>query len=167
MTKIKILKYKRRRKAETNYRDRLALLKSKKLRVVIRKSNRYINVQMIKYSPKGDLVLSTTNSKELIKFGWKASTHNLPAAYLTGLLAGIKTKKEKIYEGVLDIGLYKSIKGNLIYSCLKGLIDSSFKVPYSKEILPNEKRIIGEHIVNQKDLPKHFEEVKQKILQNA
>src|SRR3989344_8162992 len=115
MTKIKILKYKSRREAKTNYKTRLALLKSKKFRVIIRKSNKYINVQMIKYSPKGDLVLSTTNSKELIKFGWKASTHNLPSAYLTGFLAGIKSKKKKINGGILDLGLYQNVKGNLIY----------------------------------------------------
>jgi len=161
MKKNYLTPFKRRRENKTNYRKRLALLKSKKTRLVIRRSLSNISVQFINFVPSGDQTIAEANSTELKKLGW-IRTGNVPASYLTGLLAGKKAKNKKIEEAVLDLGLQISTKGSRIYAALKGVLDSGIKVPCSEEILPSEDRIKGRHI--SKDLEKQFEEVKNKIV---
>jgi len=161
MKKGYLVPFKRRRENKTNYRKRLALLKSKKTRLVIRRSLSNISVQFINFVPEGDQTVAEANSTELKKLGW-VRTGNVPASYLTGLLAGKKAKNKKIEEAVLDIGLQISTKGSRIYAALKGVLDSGIKVPCSEEILPSEDRIRGKHI--SKDLEKQFDEVKNKIV---
>ena len=133
----------RKKEGRTDYRKRFALLKSKQLRLVVRKSNKHILLQLVKYSENGDVVLYTAHSKELKKFGWELSTSNIPAAYLTGLLIGKKSKGE---EAILDIGLQSPIKGSRIFAVLKGASDGGLKIEYSEEVLPKEDRITGKHI---------------------
>ena len=161
MKKGYLVPFKRRRENKTNYRKRLALLKSKKTRLVIRRSLSNISVQFINFVPEGDQTVAEANSTELKKLGW-VRTGNVPASYLTGLLAGKKAKNKKIEEAVLDMGLQISTKGSRIYAALKGVLDSGIKVPCSEEILPSEDRIKGRHI--SKDLEKQFEEIKNKIV---
>jgi large subunit ribosomal protein L18 len=155
-----LIHFKRRRKKKTNYRKRLALLKSEKTRLVIRKRLSNISIQFINFKPEGDLTIASAFSTELKKLGWNR-TGNLPAAYLTGLLAGKRAKDKKIEEAVLDLGLQTSTKGSRIYAALKGILDSGIKVPHSKEILPSEERIRGKHI--SEDVVKQFEDIKKKI----
>jgi len=140
---------------KTDYKKRLLLLKSRKPRLVIRKSLRNIQLQMISYGKDGDKVIVSSHSNQLKKFGWKYHNGNLSAAYLTGLIFGLKAKSKNIKEAVLDIGLYRSIKGSVLFAALKGAIESGLAIPHSKEILPDEKRI------ENKD---GFKEVKEKIL---
>lgn len=154
-----ILKFKRRLSRKTNYRKRLGLLKSDRARLVIRKSLSNISVQLVNYDAKGDNTVASAVSSELKKFGW-TRTGNIPAAYLTGLLAG-KKAKGKVTEAVLDLGLQTSTKGSRIYAALKGVVDSGVNVPHSAEILPSEDRISGKHISD--EVAKQFEEVKKKI----
>jgi len=164
--KEKTVQFKRKRKGKTNYKKRLKLLVSNKLRLVIRKSLGNIIIQIIEYNPKGDRVICSSHSRELEKFGWNLDKSNLPASYLTGLLLGKKAKEKKVKEAVLDIGLNPSTKGSRIYAALKGTIDAGLNVSHSKEILPKEERIRGEHIAKFKrvvDIGKKFEEVKKKI----
>lgn len=146
MKKGYVVKHRRRREKKTNYRKRLALLKSGKVRVVVRKSVKHMRVQFVKYDEKGDKTIVQTFSKELAKYGWNHYCGNVPAAYLTGLLAGLKAKKSGIKEGILDIGLQTSTKGSRIYAALKGVLDAGIHVPHSEEILPSEDRIYGKHI---------------------
>jgi len=159
--------FKRRRLGKTDYQKRLKLLLSKKPRLVVRKSLKYITAQVIEFDKVGDKTLVAASSKELGKHGWKFGFDNLPAAYLTGLLAGKKIAKAGIKEVVLDSGLYSSTKGNRIYAVVKGVIDSGIKVPISEEVLPTEERIKGTHIANYldkfKNLPEEFEKIKQKV----
>ncbi len=162
------VRHRRRREGRTDYKKRLELLKGRKDRLAIRKTNKHIIIQVIKYAPEGDKVLLTANSKELEKKGWKHSLKNIPAAYLTGLLAGVKAKEKKINGAVLDIGLYSPLKGSRIYAALKGVIDSGLKIPAGKEIFPGEERLKGEHI--SKYLEKHktitqdYEKIKSELL---
>ncbi len=146
MKKGYIVQHRRRREKKTNYRKRLALLKSGKIRVVIRRSVKNIRIQFVEWNGKGDETLSQTFSKELKKYGWDHYCGNVPASYLTGFLAGIKAKKKGIKEGVLDIGIQTSTKGSRIYAALKGLLDAGIEIPHSPEILPAEDRIYGKHI---------------------
>jgi large subunit ribosomal protein L18 len=156
----RIINFKRRIKKKTNYAKRIGLLKSEKTRLVIRRSLSNISIQFINFKVNGDETIAAANSTELKKIGWNKSG-NVPAAYLTGLLAGKKAKSKNIKEAVLDLGLQTSTKGSRIYAALKGVLDSGINVPHSKDILPSDERIRGEHI--SKDLSKQFEEVKNKI----
>jgi len=76
--------FKRRRDGKTNYRRRLALVKSGKNRVVIRKSLNNILIQIVSSTFEGDKTLTTAFSKELRDMGWNFHCGNTPAAYLTG-----------------------------------------------------------------------------------
>ena len=174
---------------KTDYHRRLRLLKSRKPRIVVRKSVKNVICQVVEYHIAGDKTLFSADSKELSKFGWDAGTGNIPAAYLTGLLCGVRAKK-KVKEAVLDSGLYRSTKGNRLYAALKGAVDGGLNVPHSEEVLPNEDRIKGQHIASYAErvkkesaesykkmfsgylkakvvpesLPAHFEEVRASIL---
>ena len=159
--------FRRRREGRTNYKKRLKLLLSRKPRLVVRKSLKYIRAQIVEFDPKGDKTLVSAFSRELKKFGWKYSCDTTPAAYLTGLLIGKRALEKGIKEAVLDMGLYPSTKGSRIYACVKGALDAGLKIPVSEEVLPPEERIKGLHIASYlekfKDLPEEFEKIKKKI----
>lgn len=141
------LPFRRRLENKTNYKKRLALLKSGKPRLVVRKSLNHIVAQVIGFTPKGDIVLASASSQELKKMGWDSGTGNIPSAYLVGLMAGRRALKNKINEAVFDMGLYSNIKGSRINSVLKGALDSGLLVPHSEDILPSDDRVRGKHIV--------------------
>ncbi|MEA3379063.1 MAG: 50S ribosomal protein L18 [Nanoarchaeota archaeon] len=162
--KTTLVKHRRKREGKTDYKKRLKLLSSNKPRLVIRKSLKNINVQIIEYEPKGDLVRISAHTRELIRYGWRGYRRNLPAAYLVGLLCGLKAKKSKIKEAVLDIGLYASVKGSVLYAALKGVVDAGIKVPHDKGILPPEDRLMGLHTKEPEKSKKNFLEVKEKLL---
>jgi large subunit ribosomal protein L18 len=136
--------FKRRLKGLTDYRARLKLLRSKKPRLVIRKTNTRLIAELIEYNPSGDRVLAYATTNELGKFGWNFSKKNTPSAYLLGFLIGKKALKKGVKDAVLDIGL--QTKGSRIYAFLKGAIDAGLNVPHSEDVLPSEERIKGKHI---------------------
>lgn len=152
-----------RRKAEqrTDYRNRLALIRSGLPKISVRRSNKYISGQIIEYRPDGDAVLCSVHSRELVPLGWKHSCKSIPASYLSGLLLGSKAKKAKIGEAVLDIGFHASIPGSRIYAFLKGCSDAGINVPHSEDILPADERISGAHIGE--DVAKEMEAVKSSM----
>jgi large subunit ribosomal protein L18 len=160
----KILALKRRRKEKTNYKRRLGLLKSNKPRLAIRKSNNYITLQLIEFNVKNlkENTKLAYSSKKLDEFGWKYSKKNLPACYLAGLALGLLCKKEKIKEGILDLGLNKVTKGNKLFSALLGCVEGGLNINYSDKHIPSEDRIKGKHISS--EIEKNFEITKQKIL---
>ncbi|MBI2507590.1 50S ribosomal protein L18 [Candidatus Woesearchaeota archaeon] len=151
----KNVSYRRKREGKTDYKNRLSLLKSRKPRLIIRKSLRNVQLQLATYNKQGDKVMVSSHSNQLKKFGWASHKGNLQAAYLTGLMLGLKAKSKNVKEAVLDLGLARSVKGSVLYAALKGAIDSGLNVPHSKDIIPEEKKIAG------KD---GFKETKEKIL---
>ena len=155
-----IMKHRRRREKKTNSRKRLALLLSNKPRLVVRRKLNNISVQLVSYKPEGDITLASAVSQELKKVGWRFSTGNTPAAYLTGYLAGSRAKS-KNDSAVLDTGLHTLTKGSRIYAALKGAVDAGLKIPHSVQIFPKEERIKGTHI--SKELESNFQEVLQKL----
>ena len=184
--------FRRRREGKTNYHKRLKLLKSKKPRLVVRKSLNHHIAQIIVYDPKGDRTIVSAHTRELIRdFSWKGHTGNTPSAYLLGLLIGYKAKKAGVEEAILDIGLHPPTRGSSVFAVLKGAVDAGLNVPHSEEIFPEDYRIRGEHVaeyakaLKQEDetlyrkqfggylvkglepekLPEHFEEVKAKIIE--
>ena len=139
--------FRRRKDGKTDYHKRLKLLKSRKLRVVIRASNDHIRVQIIQSKLGGDKVLISAFSKELTsKYGWNANTGNIPAAYLTGYLAGLRAKNKNIQDGIFDLGIF--YHRNRVLAACKGLVDTGINIPYRKEFFPEslENRIKGIHI---------------------
>jgi len=165
MRKTKLVKLRRKREGKTNYRKRLSLLKSGKLRLVVRTSLKHVLVQVVKYEDDGDRILVSANSSELRKYGWDNYLRNLPASYLTGLVCGIKAKKQGLNHFVLDVGLKRLFKGNVIYTAMKGVLDSGVEVAHGEEIFPSEERLKGQHISEK--VVKDFETVKAKILKEA
>jgi large subunit ribosomal protein L18 len=160
--------FKRRRLGKTDYRKRLKLLLSKKPRLVVRKSLKYVRAQIVEFDKIGDKTLVAAGSEELKKFGWKFPADNLPAAYLTGLMIGKKAVKKGVKEAVLDAGLYPSTAGSRIYAVVRGAMDAGLKMSAKEKVLPKEERIRGMHIAGYlekfKNLPEEFEKIKQKIL---
>ena len=144
--KIKMVPHRRKREGKTNYRKRLRLLTSKKCRLVVRKSGHNTLAQIIEYKENGDKVLVAVSTRELLKYNWKHSRSNIPAAYLIGLLLAKKAKAKKCNEAILDLGLQMSTKGSRLYAVLKGVVDGGLNIPHSEEILPSEERLHGKHI---------------------
>jgi large subunit ribosomal protein L18 len=160
-----IVPHRRRREGKTDYRKRLSLVKSKKLRFVVRKSNQAVICQIVEYGHTGDKTLLTVNSFDLKKLGWTGPTGNIPAAYLTGMLCAKKALEKKVKEAILDIGLYRATRGNRLFAALKGAIDGGLDIPHSKEAFPSEDRIAGRHIPAPAGdkVVKEFEDVRKKI----
>ena len=136
--------FKRRRDSLTNYVKRLALLKSMKPRMVVRKSSKGVLVHFVEYAENGDKTIAAANSKELAKFGWQ-SRSNTPTTYLTALLAGTRAKGKGVSEFVLDIGLATPSKGALVFAAIKGAVDAGLKTKYEEGMF-DAGRIRGEHI---------------------
>lgn len=137
--------FKRKIKGKTNYKKRLNYLKSKKIRLMIRISTNNVILQAVKFETDGDKVLNTTRATELRKFGWSYNTGNIPAAYLAGLLFGTKIK-DKVNEGIIDLGLQSITKGTRIPAAIKGIADSGIKINYEESILPSEDTLSGKII---------------------
>jgi len=165
--------YRRRKEGKTNYHRRLKLLKSKMLRVVIRASNNHVRVQIVQSKLGGDKVLISANSMELAsKFGWKANTGNIPAAYLTGYLAGLRAKKNNIQEALLDLGIF--YHRNRVLAAFKGVLEAGINVPFREEFFPQnlEERIKGSHIENYAKIlktedPEKYEQLFSEYLQKS
>lgn len=133
----------RRQENKTDYVARLAILKSNKARLLVRRTNRYLIVQFVTSNDAQDSVLLTVNSRDLLEKGWpadkKGSLKSRAAAYLTGMLAAKTAMTKGIKEAVFDSGMHRNIGKSRIYSVLKGAVDAGLKIPHSADVLPNEK----------------------------
>jgi large subunit ribosomal protein L18 len=178
---------KRIREKKTNYRKRSSLLLGRKRFVTTKFSNQNVLTQLIEPDISGDKVIAYAHSSNLENLGWKGSSNSLPACYLTGLLLGKKASHVGIGNAILYTG--KDAYTQRTASCLKGIIDGGIEIPFSKESLPSDDRIRGEHIskyalsikndnelytarfsnmlkrgLNPEDYKTHFELVKNEIL---
>lgn len=153
--------FRRRREGRTDYRHRAALLRGGVVRMVVRKSNRHVRVQLVEYTDKGDKVLVSAVSKELEELGWKASGKSTPGSYLTGFLAGKRAKEKEIGKAVLDIGLREPTKGATVFAAMKGAVDAGLEIPHSEDMVPSKDRISGKHM--HEGTVAMFESTKSKI----
>ena len=183
------LAFRRRREGKTDYRRRRALLLSGLPRMVVRPTLKNIHVQIIETGEGGDRSIACASSKELKRFDWRGGTGNIPAAYLTGLLAGRRAVAKGISRAVLDIGPRGATAGSRAFAALKGALDAGLELPHGDGILPQESRIKGEHIASYakglseasggyggmfslyigaglgpEGIPDHFDQVKRAIL---
>ncbi len=95
-----------------------------------------------------------------------------------------------VLNNVIYIGLRRYLPGSRISAILKGVIDAGLEIPADIKSMPSKERINGEHISNYaksllkmdkekykrlfskriksglkpEEYPKHFEEIKKKIL---
>ena len=154
------LYFRRRREGRTNFAKRLALVKSGKTRMVVRRSNKGILIQFIDFDPKGDKTLLTVTGNHLSKTYKWTSKRNVWTAYLAGLMAGKMARKKGIKGFVLDLGMYVPSKGSVIFAAQKGAADAGLETSWDKEKVPESK------LTNVPDkYKKLFDEVKGKINQ--
>ncbi len=136
---------KRRRQHKTDYHRRLILLKGNFPRLVIRKTNKYLILQIVESKNAQDKICFSANTKELLKKGWpeenKGSLKSVTAAYLTGFLLGKKANLNK--KIILDSGLIPSTAGSKIYAAVKGLVDSGIEISYNEKMFPSQERLEG------------------------
>lgn len=154
--------HRRRREQKTDYQQRRKLLKSGKPRAVVRTSNKNTRTHLAHFKKEGDENTAYSVSSELENYGWEHATGNIPAAYLTGFLTGIKAEED---EAVLDLGIREKKNGGRIFAAVQGMNDAGLEVPVGDEAVPEEERLRGEHIQEMKgeDVPSNFEEVKENI----
>jgi large subunit ribosomal protein L18 len=158
--------FKRKKSHKTDYTKRLALLKSKDFRFIVRLSNNLVKMQIVDYSINGDKTLVSTTSKELTKLGWNYSLKNTSAIYLTSLLLCSKAKSKNIKKVIFDLGLKNYKAKSKIFAALKGIVDFGLECPYNEKAFPIDERICGkvssEFLKN--NMNKDFENIKEKIL---
>jgi len=154
--------FRRRREGKTDYRVRLRLLRSGEPRAVVRFSGRRIRVSIVRYDPVGDRVVAVAESEELGRLGFPgASLASTPAAYLTGYLAGLRSKSAGEESAVLDSGIRRPTQGGRLAAALKGLLDSGVSVPHGEGGFPSPDRLGGTHLP--KPLPQPLEAYKMKL----
>jgi large subunit ribosomal protein L18 len=153
--------FRRRREGRTDYRKRLQLLRAHAPRAVVRKTNAGVIVQVCAYSDRGDQVLAGAVAQELRKLGWTGSTGNLPAAYLTGFLAGKRAAAKGVTAAVLDLGRQHPTKGGRLFAVLKGLLDAGVDIPHDAGVLPDPERVQGAHLGG--DAAQRFAATKSKV----
>ncbi|MBW3583145.1 MAG: 50S ribosomal protein L18 [Euryarchaeota archaeon] len=153
--------FRRRRQGRTDFRLRLRLLRSRKPRVVVRRTNNNFVVQFVAFTETGDQVLAAAQATDLRGLGWTAHTGNSGAAYLTGLLAGVRAKEAGITEGVLDIGRNPPVPGSRVFAGLAGAVAAGIDIPHGETVIPSEERVNGS--AKGDEAVALFEEVKSKI----
>ena len=183
-----VVKFRRLRERRTNYKLRYKLIKSGKPQFIVRRSLRYVYVSIAKPHIGGDETILTVSSKKLAKYGFYG-LKNLPAAYLTGYLAGKLALKNGIKEAVINLGYAWTKKASIPFAAAMGARDAGLNVPLGEEKEIDMSRIKGEHIANYakllkennpdlykirfskylekglkpEDIPKYFEEVLDKL----
>ncbi|MBA4717981.1 MAG: 50S ribosomal protein L18 [Nitrosopumilus sp.] len=150
MAYSKILR--RLREEKTNYKKRGTMLMGKRDFVTVNISNENTQVQILTPGMTGDKVVASAHSRYLIEKGWKGSRKSVPAAYLTGYLAG----KKALGKGASDAILYTGTKRytQRMAAALKGVIDAGLKVPADQETFPPDDRINGDHLTVKNDISK-------------
>jgi large subunit ribosomal protein L18 len=155
---------KRKREKKTSYSKRFGFLKSGLARVVVRRTNLYLYVQLVESDEAKDKVIVSVSSRELLKHGWskekKGSLKSIPAAYLTGYLAGKKILEKSKGKVILDIGLQRNKPNGRLYSALRGLVDSGVDIAHSSDVFPSDERVDGKHL---KDFKINVNEIKEKL----
>ncbi len=118
--------------------------------VTVQISNENTQVQIHKPELSGDKVIASAHSRYLVSKGWKGSRKNIPAAYLTGYLAGKKALGKGAKNAILYSGTRKYTQR--MAAALKGVVDAGLEIPADSETFPPEERIKGEHLSVKNDV---------------
>ena len=150
MAYSKILR--RLREEKTNYKKRGTMLMGKRDFITVNITNENTQVQILKPGMTGDKVVASALSRYLLEKGWKGSRKSVPAAYLTGYLAGKKALGQGAKDAILYTGTRKYTQR--MAAALKGVIDAGVEVPANDETFPPEERINGEHLTVKNEVSK-------------
>ena len=118
--------------------------------ITVNITNENTQVQVLKPGMTGDRVIASAHSRYLIEKGWKGSRKNIPAAYLTGYIAGKKAMGKGAKDAILYTGTRKYTQR--MAAALKGVIDAGVQVPADSETFPPDERINGEHLTIKNDI---------------
>ena len=120
--------------------------------ITVNITNENTLVQILKPGMTGDKVIASAHSRYLLEKGWKGSRKSIPAAYLTGYLAG----KKALSQGAKDAILYTGTRRytQRVAAALKGVVDSGLQVPSDSETFPPDERINGEHLTVKNEVSK-------------
>lgn len=150
MAYSKILR--RLREEKTNYKKRGTMLMGKRDFITVNITNENTQVQILKPNMTGDTVVSSAHSRYLLEKGWKGSRKSVPAAYLTGYLAGKKALVKGANDAILYTGTRKYTQR--MAAALKGVIDAGVQVPANDDTFPSDERINGDHLTVKNDISK-------------
>ena len=150
MAYSKILR--RLREEKTNYKKRGTMLMGKRDFITVNITNENTQVQILKPGMTGDRIISSAHSRYLLGKGWKGSRKSVPAAYLTGYLAGKKALGQGAKDAILYTGTRKYTQR--MAAALKGVIDAGVEVPANEETFPSDDRINGDHLTVKNDVSK-------------
>ena len=128
------------------------MLMGKRDFITVNISNENTQVQILKPEISGDRVIASAHSRLLLEKGWKGSRKSVPAAYLTGYIAGKKALGKGSKGAILYSGTKKYTQR--MAAALKGVIDAGLEVPANSETFPQEERIKGEHLTVKNDIVK-------------
>jgi len=150
MAYSKILR--RIRNEKTNYGKRKTMLMGKRDFVTVQISNENTQVQIHKPEMSGDKIIASAHSRYLLAKGWKGSRKSIPAAYLTGYLAG----KKAIGQGAKNAIMYSGTRRytQRMAAAVKGIIDAGVDIPANKDSFPPDERIKGDHLSVKNDILK-------------
>ena len=128
------------------------MLMGKRDFITVNITNENTQVQILKPGMTGDTVIASAHSRYLLEKGWKGSRKSVPAAYLTGYLAG----KKALGKGAKDAIMYTGTRRytQRMAAALKGVIDAGLTVPADPETFPPDARINGEHLTVKNDVSK-------------
>ena len=150
MAYSKILR--RLREEKTNYKKRGTMLTGKRDFITVNITNQNTQVQILTPGMTGDKVVASAHSRYLLEKGWKGSRKSVPAAYLTGYLAG----KKALVQGAKDAIMYTGTRRytQRMAAALKGIVDAGIKVPADEKTFPPNERINGEHLTVKNEISK-------------
>ncbi|HVP95373.1 MAG TPA: 50S ribosomal protein L18 [Methanoregulaceae archaeon] len=138
--------FRRRREGKTDYYRRSKLVVAESPRMVVRKTNSHIIIQLVLAGMGGDFTLVSANSRELVSYGYTGALSNTPASYLTGALFAVRALNADQEHAILDIGLNRATLGARVFAALKGAVDAGLDIPYGESVIPPEERLKGAHI---------------------
>ena len=120
--------------------------------ITVNITNENTQVQILKPGMTGDRIISSAHSRYLLDKGWKGSRKSVPAAYLTGYLAGKKALGQGAKDAILYTGTRKYTQR--MAAALKGVIDAGVEVPANEETFPSDDQINGDHLTVKNDVSK-------------
>jgi large subunit ribosomal protein L18 len=138
--------FRRRKEGKTDYYRRSRLVVSDRPRMVVRKTNYQILIQLVSAGLDGDRTLIASSSRELRSYGFTGSLSSTPAAYLTGMLFAVRSLNADHQRAILDIGLHRATQGARVFAALKGAVTAGLDIPHRMDILPDDERVKGVHI---------------------
>jgi large subunit ribosomal protein L18 len=128
------------------------MLMGKRDFITVNITNENTQVQILTPGMTGDTVVASAHSRYLLEKGWKGSRKSVPAAYLTGYLAGKKAMGKGAKGAIMYTGTRRFTQR--MAAALKGVIDAGLEVPADPESFPTNERINGEHLTVKNEVSK-------------